>query len=139
MVTLAASSPPGQSIAIVKDIPINPYLKLLQAIEVVESNGDSTAFNKSTKAIGILQITPILLKDYNRRTGKHYKLKDCYNPKIGRIIFLFYCMKSPGIDFEKISKCWNGTGKQTEKYWGLVEKQLKKNLDLSKLNYTFGK
>ena len=125
MVTLAASSPSGQSIAIIKNDPFNPYLRLLQAIEIVESNGDSTAFNKSTKATGILQVTPILLKDYNRRTEKHYKLKDCYDPKIGRIIFLFYCMKSPGIDFEKISKCWNGKGKQTEKYWRRVKSNLK--------------
>jgi hypothetical protein len=125
MVTLAGLSPPGKEIIIPENKPIEPFLRLFRAISFVESHNDSLAYNKITEATGIVQITPILLKDYNRRTGKHYKLKDCYSPKISRIIFNFYCMKLPGIDFEKTSKKWNGSGKATEKYWQRVKSNLK--------------
>jgi hypothetical protein len=83
------------------------------------------AYNKSSKATGISQITPILLNDYNKRTGKRYTLNDCYDIQISKEIFLFYCMLYRTSDFEYIAKRWNGSGHKTKHYWDEVKKQLK--------------
>jgi hypothetical protein len=118
---------PNKRLTIAREMPVQPFLRLFKAVCVVESGNDPRAYNSASKATGIVQITPILLKDYNARSGKSYKLKDCYNIKISRNIFFFYCMKIPRQDFERIARRWNGRGSQTEKYWQLVKKQLKKN------------
>tara|TARA_R110000772_G_scaffold115621_4_gene220467 strand:- start:2922 stop:3386 length:465 start_codon:yes stop_codon:yes gene_type:complete len=39
---------------------------LILALEKVESNGNEIAYNESEKALGCLQIRPIMLADYNR-------------------------------------------------------------------------
>jgi hypothetical protein len=126
MVSLAGHSPPNGILTINREMPIEPFLKLFKAVVIVESNGDATTFNKSSKATGIAQITPILLRDYNKRSGKSYTLNDCYDKKISKSIFMFYCMLPRTSDFEYIAKRWNGSGKATEKYWTRIKSKLKK-------------
>jgi hypothetical protein len=45
---------------------------LILALEQVESNGNETAYNESEKALGCLQIRPIMLADYNRIYGTSF-------------------------------------------------------------------
>jgi len=55
------------------------YDKIIQAVVRVESRGNTLAYNLEEEATGAFQIRPIRLLDYNRKTGKNYKLEDCYN------------------------------------------------------------
>lgn len=48
----------------------------LEAIKHIESRGVADAFNPRTQAIGLYQITPVCLADFNRETGKNYSRKD---------------------------------------------------------------
>lgn len=63
-------------------------------------------------------------QDYNKRTGRNYKMKDLYNYKISEEIFMYYASKAGPNDFEKISRNWNGSGIRTYYYWAQVQKHL---------------
>jgi hypothetical protein len=45
---------------------------LILSLEQVESNGNEIAYNESEKALGCLQIRPIMLADYNRIYGTSF-------------------------------------------------------------------
>jgi hypothetical protein len=122
-----AAAPDIKSLAIAESIPIdmlNFYETLMRAVVHVESSGDTLAYNAFEDAYGPFQIRPIRLKDYNRRTGKKYTMKDCFTLKVSREIFLYYA-RHIGSDYETIAKKWNGSGKKTIEYWAKVKVQLK--------------
>jgi hypothetical protein len=80
--------------------------------------------------IGPLQITPIRLADYNKRTGNNYSHSDCFKWQVSREIFLYYANQI-GIskdNWEQISRRWNRAYEwQDEKgaaYWMKVTKHL---------------
>ena len=52
---------------------------LILAIEKVESNGNASAYNESEKALGSLQIRPIMVEDYNRIYGTSLKHEQMSN------------------------------------------------------------
>ena len=64
----------------------------------IESNGNPNAYNKSSGAIGLMQITPIVLKEYNKegiftqeiKTRRLYSLGDLYVPTINIEIGTWY-------------------------------------------------
>ena len=64
------------------------------------------------------------MKDYNRRTGSKYKMKDLFNYEISEKIFLYYAEQIGPHDFEKISRKWNGSGPRTIHYWKKVKKYI---------------
>jgi soluble lytic murein transglycosylase-like protein len=116
-------APNANSWPIERPMPINPYESLLMAMIQVESAGDSMAFNPVEEAYGILQIRPIRILDYYRRTGKKYTMQDCYSPKISTEIFMYYASRlGPG--YEIIARKWNGSGVKTTEYWDRVKKML---------------
>jgi hypothetical protein len=119
--------PPCKTLFIEKANPIEPYLELFRAVCIVESSNNPRAYNKRERATGIIQIRPIRLRDYNKRTGKHYKLSQMYDISISKEIFMYYCMKFHTGEYEKISKSWNGKGKSNKLYW----KKVKEKLELS--------
>lgn len=100
---------------------VNSYDRLIQAVLRVECNGDYMAYNAKEEARGPLQIRPIRLNDYNRRTGKSYTLDQMYDFSIAREIFLYYTY---GRSFELCAKSWNGSGPMTIDYWKKVCKYL---------------
>jgi hypothetical protein len=104
--------------------PVDAYDRLVKAIVKVESTGDTLAYNLSEEAVGAFQIRPIRLLDYYQRTGIFYKLKDCYNFKISKEIFLFYARQTGYPDYEKIARNWNGSGIATLDYWKKVKSNL---------------
>jgi hypothetical protein len=73
------------------------------------------------EAIGAFQIRPIRLLDYNQRTGKNYKIEDCYNFEISKEIFLYYAGKIGSREYETIARKWNGSGVTTLDYWEKVK------------------
>lgn len=118
-----ATAPPNNMIYIKDATQIKPFEAIWQAVCIVESNNNPMAYNQKEQATGVAQIRPIRLNDYNKRTGKNYKLKDCYDITISKEIFMYYCTNPHNM--AKICKSWNGSGVKTEIYWQKVKKALK--------------
>jgi hypothetical protein len=93
---------------------------------MVESSNNPNALNRTERAMGIVQIRTIRLKDYNQRTSKKYRLKDCYDPNISKEIWNFYASGFHYTQQEQIAKGWNGRGKSNRIYWAKIKKQLDK-------------
>lgn len=83
---------------------------LLKGIIYVESQGNCNAISKSGKCVGILQITPILVKDCNRIIGKKkYTLHDRLNKS--KSIEMFYIIQkhyNKEGDIRKGAYIWRG-------------------------------
>ena len=103
---------------------VAPIEKLIYAIGMVEATLDTLAYNPKEEATGYFQIRPIRLADYNKRTGKTYKLEDMYNFDIAKEIFMYYADLIGYDDFETIAKKWNGSGPMTIIYWEKVKSYL---------------
>jgi hypothetical protein len=104
--------------------PIHVFEKLIQAVVMVESKGDTLAINLVEEAYGAFQIRPIRLLDYYQRTGKKYTTEDCFSFEISKEIFLYYAggMKYP--DYQIVARSWNGSGRMTLDYWRKIKKYL---------------
>lgn len=122
--TTVATAPDDRSLVIIEPEPFDIYERLMQAILVVESGGDTLAFNAFEEAYGPFQIRPIRLNDYNKRTGKRYRMKDCYTMRVSREVFLYYA-RILGPNYETIAKRWNGSGPKTIEYWVKVSAALR--------------
>lgn len=112
----------------------------VSAVIYIESRGDSLAYNTKEKAVGVLQIRPIMLREVNRVLRKNkvpgkYVLQDRYNRE--KSIEMFDIMaeqvNQDGLSqmqfFEIVSRRWNGgrrgdKKKATIKYWERIKNQL---------------
>jgi hypothetical protein len=122
LLTSVLTAPPNKSAVIIVPEVIKPYEAIWNATCKVESDFNPLAYNPSEGAIGIVQIRGIRLRDYVKRTGKYYILKDCYDKKTSKEIWLYYAMKFHHGDYESIAKAWNAS--RTNKYWDKVKSQL---------------
>ena len=94
------------------------------AIGIVETKGDTLAYNPVEEAAGYFQIRPIRLLDYNNRTGSTYIMKDLYNYEISEKIFLYFADLIGPYDFEQIARRWYGSGQLTIDYWKRIKEKL---------------
>ena len=101
--------------------PINIYEILADAVYAVESSRNPLAYNPEEDAVGGLQIRPIRLKDYNKRTGKNYTHEQMYDYEIAKSIFIYYAQ---GKSLETAARRWSGSGPMTDNYWRKVKKHL---------------
>jgi hypothetical protein len=122
--TLQIFAPTSKSIVIVCSSPVEPYKNLIHAIGMVETKYDTLAYNPIEKAAGYFQIRPIRLKDYNKRTGNNYMMKDLFNYEISEKIFIYYAEQIGPYDFERIAKNWNGSGPRTIHYWNKIKRYI---------------
>ena len=107
---------------------------LISSIIHIESRGNKNAINKKGDCVGILQITPILVKDCNRIVGyKKYNLNDRYN--VEKSIEMFNIIQehyNKEKNLEKAIRLWNGGSnfsvKKTEKYFKKVLKEYNQRL-----------
>lgn len=120
LIFLRASAPEAKVLTVFASDPVNPYLRLVNAIILVESKGDTLAYNPIEQATGAFQIRPIRLRDYNNRTGNSYTHEDCFKLKVSKEIFLYYANKIGYPNYESIAREWNGSGKTTIDYWKKV-------------------
>ena len=107
------------------------YARLLPAIEHVESSGRADAVGDGGKAVGILQIHPIMVADCNRIVGEErWTLDDRKCPDESRAMFRTYSDHySAGKNDEHVARSWNGGPKgpqktATEAYWKRVQKAM---------------
>ena len=113
-------------INIPKAVEINTasiYEPLIEAISVIESSRNDSAYNKLENAVGRLQIRQCRIEHFNNLTGKNYTLSDMYDFKKAREVFLYF---AEGKSFEQAAKNWNGSGPLTIKYWEKVSAILQK-------------
>jgi len=111
---------------------------LIVALEKVESNCNPSAYNESEKALGSLQIRPIMLADYNRIYGTNIKHKQMsnrltsHNIAIG--IFRHYgkCIKRNGekLNAKHLAFIWNGGGSAWKRVANPKSDQKQKNLEI---------
>lgn len=117
-------APDQKALYIHESLPVEPFSRLLYAIGMVETMGNTMAYNEFENAAGIFQIRQVRLDDYNRRTGNNYSLKDMFNYEISEKVFLYFASVIGPYDFERIAKSWNGSGPMTEFYWKKIKKYL---------------
>ena len=102
--------------------------RLAEAMIMVESSGDSLAYNKSEDAAGVLQIRPIMVREVNRILGKDsFTLADRWSR--AKSIDMLSVLRShlKGDSDEKVARTWNGgyrEKKSTLKYWAKFKKFL---------------
>ncbi len=91
-----------------------PIEFLIDAMIYVESKNNPNAIGDGGRAVGVLQIWPIMVRDVNRilrRRGisHRYTYEDRYDRD--KSIEMFHIWKShyhPHSSYEKIARCWNG-------------------------------
>lgn len=104
---------------------------MLKAIIHVESRGNEKAISKNNKHWGILQISPIIVKDCNRILGTNkYKNADRLNKE--KSIEMFHVIQNyynPEKNIEKAIRLWNGGSNysiaKTQGYFNKVNKKMK--------------
>ena len=118
------------------DAKDNRWDLLIKSIATIESNNNSKARNPKGDCCGLLQITPILVKEVNRickfkKLNKHYTLSDRFNAAKSKEIFgIFQDLYNPSHNIEKAIRMWNGgpnySIKKTQKYYNKVIKVFNK-------------
>jgi hypothetical protein len=111
------------------------WTDIMEAIIKVESSGNPRAFNPKNNCAGILQITPILVKDCNqilsrRKSKVRYTLQDRYNVEKSKEMFVLWQETyNPQHDLERAIRLWNGgpgfAKRSTEAYYQKVIKHYK--------------
>lgn len=91
-----------------------PLQRVMDAIIQVESQGNPRAHNRNGDCAGILQITPVLVREANqilkdKKSKKRYTMADRYDAAKSKEMFrLIQAKYNPGNDEEKAMRLWNG-------------------------------
>ena len=104
---------------------------LVDALIHVESRGDTFAMGDGGRAVGVLQIHPIMVREVNRILEKKgFERSYTYNDRYDydKSIEMFYIWKDyyhKNSSYEKIARCWNGGPRGhlmrcTKYYWHKV-------------------
>ena len=105
--------------------------EFIYALESVESNHQANAIGRLGE-VGILQISQIMVKDYNRITGEGLRHEDCFDPNVSRkickSILIHYAPKN--VNAKHLAFIWNAGGSA----WRRVEspKEDLKQINLEK-------
>ena len=121
---ITTSAPDSNSIIIPGSAPVEPFSRLMHAIAMVETMGNTLAYNEFENAVGIFQIRQVRIDDYNRRTGSSFLLEEMFNYENSKRVFLYFASLTGPYDFERIAKAWNGSGPKTTLYWDRIKKFL---------------
>lgn len=62
----------------------------LHKISIIESHGEESAYNPMTHATGIYQITPIVVKDYNKYHIEKYDIESMFDSTISYKVAYWY-------------------------------------------------
>ena len=105
--------------------------RLLIALEQVESGGEYWKTSDNGRAVGILQITPIMVRDVNRILGKRkYKLSDRLFPdKSWDMAHVYFTHYGKHWTTESAARHWNAGPNNThgtDDYWEKVRREMYK-------------
>lgn len=110
--------------------------RIMDAIIKTESQGNPKTHNRKGNCAGILQITPIFVKEANnilkkRGIKKRYTLADRFNvEKSKEMFFIIQGHFNPSANTEKAIRLWNGgpyyKKAKTQKYYNKVMRNMKK-------------
>lgn len=107
--------------------------KVIEAIEIVESNGNPNAINESENAFGALQIREIMIDDYNRITNQNFPHDIAYNRAFAYIvaqeIFSHYMKGIENPTAKHLAFIWNGGGSAWKRVDNPKNDKKQKNLD----------
>lgn len=114
------------------DAQVNALVKTLLAVAMVESGGDPCAIGDGGRAVGILQIHPIMVADVNRIVGQQqrYTLADRRDVRKSVEMFVVYCLHYwPEGGPEQWARGWNGgpdgpQQSETGGYWRKVKAEI---------------
>ena len=108
---------------------------VIDAIIEVESEGNAQAVDKGGKSCGIMQITPILVKECNRilelrKSSKRYVMADRFSVEKSKEMFrLVQSFYNPTNSVEQAIRSWNGgmnyTKRGTQRYYEKVMSKMK--------------
>jgi len=108
---------------------------VINAIIKVESEGNAQAVDKNGKSCGIMQITPVLVKDCNRilklrKSSRQFTMADRFSVEKSKEMFLLYqSFYNPKNSVEQAIRSWNGgmnyTKRGTQKYFEKVMSKMK--------------
>lgn len=126
----------GACIYIEKTKPLYPYNitdPQLRVVVFYESRFDQYAVNPVSKARGILQILPPMIKEVNsickrQRLKERFTWDDAFDPvKSIRIWYIVQNYRNPKYDLAETCKIWFGTGKQ---YDGMTWREYYRDVNL---------
>jgi hypothetical protein len=123
LLTIIVHAPIYSYLPIIVSEPTQPYEAIWRAVCQVESSNDPLAYNKNEHAVGIAQIRQCRVDDFNKQTGKNYKLQEMYCPVKSKEVFLFFADKLQTPDL--IIRKWNGSGVKTYSYLAKVQGVIK--------------
>ena len=112
--------------------------RFVESVIYVESRGDDSAYNKKEKAVGCLQIRPIMVREVNRVLRKAdseliFTMEDRWDRQKSIVMFdimaeeVFCCEHLTQMEFfEIVARRWNGGGRGDRKestvaYWERVK------------------
>lgn len=104
---------------------------LIAALIAVESGGNPRAIGDHGQSVGVLQITPVMVRDVNRISGKRFQWPDdCFDRSKSIRMAEIYFGQWPDANAETLARRWNGgpTGdrkKATLQYWKKVKQHYK--------------
>lgn len=119
-----AGAPVGNLLVIPESAEINAFSNLMYAVGMVETMGNTLAYNELENAVGIFQIRQIRVDEYNRLTGSELTLADMFDYETSGKVFLYFAARIGPYNPEKIAKTWNGSGPMTELYWERIKEYL---------------
>lgn len=117
IIPILCPAPEFSSIPILVSNSINIGDIVLDAIIDYESRGNPNALNSKEDAVGILQITPIAIKEVNRILSirgikKSYSLSDRWDPiKSKEIYYITQAFHNPSYNPQLAARLWNGDRK----------------------------
>ena len=129
------------SVANTDDYNYSKWDTFVDAVIYVESRGNDSAVGDNGKAVGCLQIHPIMVREVNRLLAKYdipktYTLEDRYSREKSIEMFNiiseeYYCCEDYTFEeyAEIVARRWNGgprgdKKRSTIKYWNNVQKRI---------------
>jgi len=103
--------------------------KIIKAIIIKESGGNSVAYNKHEDAVGILQLKKIYVLEVNRISNQNYKYIDRWD--IDKSVRMFILMANhyvPTYSLDSLCALHNGGG--LTKYDFIITKKYKQDIEL---------
>jgi len=127
-VDVGSSSLP-KTLIIPEATSVRPYDILWDAACIVESHNNPLAYCEHENAVGIVQIRPIFLREYENQTGIHYEPKDCFDVAVSKEVFMYFATQIGHRNPEKIMRNYNGGPRGMKKrstisYWNKINKEL---------------